>query len=94
MGTPDSTVRLQAADDTHTVFNQTPALADFNAFDADPALREAVAREGAAWALPQLSDYGARTGCAEVIQWGFDANEFRPQFSSHDRAMWRSSSAT
>ena len=89
MGTPDSTVRLQAADDTHTVFNQTPALADFNAFDADPALREAVAREGAAWALPQLSAYGARTGSAEVIQWGFDANEFGPQFYSHDRAGHR-----
>lgn len=70
---------------THEVFNQTPALVDYNAFDGDTALKEAVIREGAASAINELSAFGARTGSAEVIEWGFLANEFKPQFHSHDR---------
>ncbi len=35
---------------THEVVNQPYALADYNLFDGDAALKEAVAREGAAWA--------------------------------------------
>jgi len=70
---------------THEVFNQVPPLVDFNAFDGDTALKEGVARAGAAWAIPQLSEYGARTGSAEVTRWGFEANEFKPRLASHDR---------
>src|SRR6185436_629404 len=89
MNKPEAAFHLQPVADTHTVFNQAPPLQDFNAFDVDTALREAVQREGAAWALPQLSSYGARTGSAEAIQWGFDANEYKPQFFSHDRQGFR-----
>jgi len=32
--------------ETHSVENQPPPLLDYNAFDADPALREAIEREG------------------------------------------------
>ena len=70
---------------THEVFNQVPPLVDFNAFDGDTALKEGVAHAGAAWAIPQLSEYGARTGSAEVTRWGFEANEFKPRLVSHDR---------
>ena len=70
---------------THEVFNQTPPLVDYNVFEGDTALKEAVIREGAAWAIPQISAHGARTGSAEVIEWGYLANEFKPQFHSHDR---------
>ncbi|WP_313380337.1 hypothetical protein, partial [Achromobacter insolitus] len=36
---------------THTVSNQVPPLEDYSLYETDPALREAVAREGAqAWA--------------------------------------------
>src|SRR5258708_7301420 len=70
---------------THEVFNQAPPLEDYNAFDCDVALKAAVIRAGGEWALPELSAYGARTGSAEVIRRGFEANEFRPKFSSHDR---------
>ncbi len=70
---------------THEVFNQTPPLEDYNAFDCDFALKEGVIRAGGEWALAGLSTYGARIGSAEVTRWGFDAYEFRPKFSSHDR---------
>ena len=36
----------QAIASTHEVFNQTPPLVDFNAFDCDTALREGVVRPG------------------------------------------------
>ena len=35
---------------THEVFNQPVELADYNLFDSDAALKEAVRREGADWA--------------------------------------------
>jgi putative acyl-CoA dehydrogenase len=71
--------------DPHDVFNQTPPLSDFNAFDCDAALKEGVARHGGSWALGALTEYGARTGSAEVTRWGFDANAFAPRLVSHDR---------
>ena len=36
--------------ETHIVENQPPPLRDYNLYQQDVALREAVAREGAAWA--------------------------------------------
>ena len=43
---------------THDVFNQTPPLVDYNAFEGDTALKEAVVRAGAAWAIPKISAHG------------------------------------
>ncbi|MCH8543651.1 MAG: acyl-CoA dehydrogenase family protein [Alcanivorax sp.] len=74
---------------THEVFNQAPVLQDYNAWDTDTALRDAVQRHGGGWAQERLSAHGARTGSAEVIEWGFLANEFKPQFHSHDRQGYR-----
>ena len=74
---------------THEVFNQARALEDYNAYDNDTALREAVCRHGAGWAEDALSAHGAKTGSAEVIEWGFLANEHKPQFFSHDRQGYR-----
>jgi len=74
---------------THEVFNQSRPLLDYNAYDNDTALREAVSRHGAAWAEDSLSAHGALTGSASVIEWGFLANEFKPQFESHDRQGYR-----
>ena len=71
--------------DPHEVFNQTPPLADFNAFDCDAALKDGVTRGGASWALADLSEYGARTGSADVTLWGFEANGCPPRLISHDR---------
>jgi putative acyl-CoA dehydrogenase len=70
---------------THEVFNQSRPLVDYNVYDGDTPLREAVRRHGAGWAEPMLSAHGARTGSAEVIEWGFLANAYEPEFRSHDR---------
>jgi putative acyl-CoA dehydrogenase len=65
--------------------NQPPPLAGTNPYADDAPLREAVAREGAAWADAELSDYGARCGSAEVLTWGRQANRHEPELHTHDR---------
>ena len=72
--------------DTHTVFNQAPPFADINLFEADPALAEAVAREGAGWAVPGLAALGARLGSADVLELGRLANAHPPELQSFDRS--------
>jgi putative acyl-CoA dehydrogenase len=74
---------------THEVFNQSPALTDYNAYEGDTALGEAVRRHRAGWAEPSLAAHGEVTGSARVIEWGFLANEYKPQFESHDRQGYR-----
>ena len=49
---------------SHTVFNQTPPLTDYNLFATDPALQEAVLREGAGGAAPDLGVAGSELGAA------------------------------
>ncbi len=70
---------------THEVFNQPPALENYNLFEQDSALKEAVAREGAATAASDLKRFGALAGAAETIELGFRANENKPVFNTHDR---------
>ena len=70
--------------ETHVVENQPPPLRDYNLYQQDVALREAVAREGAAWAEPELQAFGALTGSRELIELGFQANENKPVLYTHD----------
>lgn len=70
---------------THEVTNQPPALENYNLYEQDRALREAVAREGATWAEGELTEYGRVTGQADTIELGFLANENKPTFHTHDR---------
>lgn len=70
---------------THEVFNQPAPLADYDAYAGDTALKDAVRRHGAGWAEPLLHRHGFRTGSHEVIEWGFLANRYPPEFVSHDR---------
>ncbi|MEX2476254.1 acyl-CoA dehydrogenase family protein [Marinobacter sp.] len=70
---------------THDVVNQPPALEDYNLFDQDPALKEAVAREGGDATAAGLSEFGALAGARETIELGFRANENKPAFHTHDR---------
>ena len=70
--------------ETHAVENQPPPLRDYNLYQQDVALREAVAREGAAWAEPALEAFGALTGSRELIELGFQANENKPVLYTHD----------
>ncbi len=76
---------LAAGGATHEVINTPAPLQDYNLFDSDAALREAVAREGAGHAEARLRQHGAWLGSAEVLALGDAANSFRPQLESHDR---------
>ena len=71
--------------DTHEVFNQSPPLQGYNVFSADAALVEAVDREGAAWAEPELERLGVLAGSAGSQELGRLANEHRPLLQTHDR---------
>nr|WP_295775959.1 acyl-CoA dehydrogenase family protein [Rhodoferax sp.] len=70
--------------ETHVVENQPPPLRDYNTYQQDVALREAVAREGAAWAESELQAFGTLTGGRELIELGFQANENKPVLYTHD----------
>lgn len=85
MSKPETDLSADTLAQTHDVFNQTPPLEDYDAYSGDTALREGVAREGAGWAEERLRRWGALTGSAQVIEWGFLANEHRPSFHPHDR---------
>lgn len=70
---------------THEVFNQPAELGPYNLFSSDAVLSEAVAREGAEWALPRLEELGDIVGSEEVRDWGNKANQFTPELHTHDR---------
>jgi putative acyl-CoA dehydrogenase len=71
--------------ETHEVENQPPPLEDYNAFTTDAALQQQVMAHYGEWALPDLVKLGALTGSSEVIEWGFQANEHKPQLHTHNR---------
>ena len=57
---------------THEVFNQSRPLVDYNAYQHDTALGEAVQRHGAGWAQESLLQHGARTaapGSSSGVFW-------------------------
>ena len=70
---------------THEVLNQPFALADYNLFTGDAALREGVSREGADWASADLEAFGAKLGAADYLELGALANRYPPDFDTHDR---------
>lgn len=67
------------------VSNQPPPLEPYNLFAGDAVLREAVKREGAAWAERDLGALGATLGKPETIALGFAANRNPPNLRSFDR---------
>ncbi|NJC73712.1 isovaleryl-CoA dehydrogenase [Planosporangium thailandense] len=69
---------------THEVFNQVPPLVDYDAAD-DPALLDALEREGACWAAAEVHELGRLGGSEQAIEWGRLANEHPPVLRTHDR---------
>ena len=67
------------------ITNQPPPIEPYNLLTSDTALAEAVDREGAAWALPQLAALGATLGTPETVALGFAANASPPQLHAFDR---------
>jgi putative acyl-CoA dehydrogenase len=75
---------MEHSSGTHTVFNQTPPLTDYNLFASDLALQEAVQREGATWAAPELDLAGAELGTCTVFEHARLANRFPPVLHNFD----------
>ena len=69
---------------THEVLNQTPPLVGHDT-SANPALREGLEREGAGWALAEVSELGRLAGTADAQELGRTAERNKPVLHTHDR---------
>jgi putative acyl-CoA dehydrogenase len=69
---------------SHEVFNQSPELTGYDVAD-DPAMLDAVRREGAGWAEDGIRELGRLAGSAQAQEWGRQANENPPVLHTHDR---------
>ncbi len=69
----------------HEVANQPPPLVDYNVYEADRPLVEAVRREGAEWAEARIAAVGAFAGSEHAQTLGRLANENGPKLRTHDR---------
>jgi putative acyl-CoA dehydrogenase len=80
-----STLERTHLEATHEVANQPPPLENYNTFETDRVLVEALRREGGDWAEDSVRDIGMAAGRAETIRWAFEANENPPRLRTHDR---------
>jgi putative acyl-CoA dehydrogenase len=80
-----ATVERGTGAGTHEVTNQAPPLVNYNLFEADAVMREAVSREGAEWAEDRISEIGRQAGSERLIELGRVANENPPKLRTHDR---------
>jgi len=71
---------------THEVLNQAAPFENVNLFSCDPALGEALLREGAGWAREDLAALGATLGSADVLDLARQANANGPRLLGYDRA--------
>ena len=71
--------------DTHDVFNQAAPFENVNLYACDPALQEALLREGGGAAAPALHALGAQLGRAEVLDLGRQANANGPRLHNFNR---------
>jgi putative acyl-CoA dehydrogenase len=71
------------------VFNQSPPLENYNLFDSDCALKEAVHREGGGWIDAEARKLGEISGKPETINLGVLANRFTPELRTYDRCGYR-----
>jgi len=77
------TPRSSLADDA--VSNQPPALENYNLFDSDVALQEAIRRYDCQWIEAEARRFGELLGRTETLQLGVQANRFPPELRTHDR---------
>lgn len=69
---------------THEVFNQSVPLYGHNVAD-DATLLDGLVREGAEWAVDDVTRLGILAGTEEVQEWGRLANENPPILRPYDR---------
>jgi putative acyl-CoA dehydrogenase len=67
------------------VLNQPPPLENYNLYECDRPLREAVVREGGAPVEERAREFGALLGKAETLKLGELANSYPPVLRTHDR---------
>lgn len=70
---------------THDVFNQPTPLVDYNLFETNRPLRDALKLNAPSLATAELSALGARLGSAEMQSHARLANVHTPVLHSHDR---------
>jgi putative acyl-CoA dehydrogenase len=70
---------------TREVANQSTDLVDYNLFTSNPALVDALAREGSASDHERIAALGERLGTAEMFTLGDVANRNRPVLKLFDR---------
>lgn len=70
---------------TSDVTNQSTDLIDYNLFTSNPALVEALAREGSASDHDRMASLGERLGSAEMFALGNAANRNPPELKLFDR---------
>ncbi|PKH70234.1 isovaleryl-CoA dehydrogenase [Stenotrophomonas sp. Betaine-02u-21] len=75
---------LKAQFETHEVSNQPLPLPACNVWSSDAPLREAVERNGGAWASEHLAAHGALAG-GELVELGELANRHKPVLHGFDR---------
>jgi putative acyl-CoA dehydrogenase len=66
------------------LLNQPPPLEDYNLFDQDVVLRDAVTREAGSWGMERLSRFGNIVG-GEPLRLGRVADQNPPILRTHDR---------
>ncbi|GGR39567.1 acyl-CoA dehydrogenase family protein [Streptomyces netropsis] len=69
---------------THEVLNQAPPLTGFSTAD-DPALLEALRRDGGGWGEAEVRELGARAGSQETQEQSRLAEANPPVLRTHDR---------
>lgn len=80
----DSTVLDSTLGETHHVFNQPTPLENYNAYDSDIALQYWMSTFNGDFAKNEVQQYGHHVG-HELIEAGFLANQYKPEFHPHDR---------
>jgi putative acyl-CoA dehydrogenase len=80
---------MSAAYSPEAVFNQPPPLENYNLFDSDCALKEAVNRDGGGWIDTEARKLGELLGKPDTINLGVLANRFTPELRTHDRFGYR-----
>ena len=67
------------------VVNQPPPLIDFNLYETDTVLKEALFREGAEWADKRIHKFGEVIGSERYVNYAFQANRYLPELRAFDR---------
>lgn len=81
---PTSSVCSSLWADTHQVLNQPAPLENYNVYSSDVALQHWLKVFSGEWGEKRCLSYGRLAG-HELQRAGFQANKYKPEFSTHNR---------